>query len=366
MNTFLIIGLHPQGLSMLRILSRAGHHVIAFAISKKAVGNYSKYGDKRIFSTIEDLKRQISDITKSSNEKINCIITDGELLGLIISDYPELYEICNVQSGPLPVIKMLSHKNQMYEFASSCGLDHAKYTLLSEYKPGALKFPVILKRNFEISLFFKVMKIDSEKELSVFIRKINQDDYKHIIVQEYISVAEYIFITFQAYLYKGKRKGYFIGTQERRLSVGLTCFLREINNKELRDIIIMQSSSLLSETQYTGFIEIEYLYNPERNKLVFMEVNTRPCGTHSVLNHKFINLSALYNNIKNPPELIENPQLISWINIARDIKGRFQNREFKNLSQFFTSKYDILDWHDLKPFIFQFLNIFLPGSGKTV
>lgn len=354
MSTFILIGLHPQGLSMLRILSRAGHNVIAFANSKKSIGYYSKFGDKRIFSTIEELKEKISLLAESSDEKINCIITDGELLGSILSDYPELYEICIVQSGPLSLVKMLSHKNLMYEYASERGLNCAKYSLLSDYKAGDLQFPVILKRNYEIPLFFKVMKIDSEQDLSVFIKKILKANYKSIMVQEFINDNSLINISFQGYFIKGVCKCSFICSQERRLVSGITSYLKEINDPAIKNFIIEKVNIFFKDSAYTGFNELEFLYSAKNNELHFIEINTRTCGLHSVLNHKFQNLSALYDNIDNPRDLIENPQILSWINIARDIKARFQTKDFIGLTQFFTSKYDVLDWGDLKPFIFQF------------
>jgi predicted ATP-grasp superfamily ATP-dependent carboligase len=358
MKKFIIIGLTPQGLSMLRILSRAGYPVIAFTDKKKVVGYFSKYGDKRIFSSIDDLKQQIKTIQNGSLGKIGCIITSGKLLALIISEFPELYDICEVQSGPLSLVKMLSHKNEMYEFAEARGLKFAKYILLSNYKPGILEFPVILKLNYEIPIFFKVKKIENETDLSDFIKKIAKDDYNNIIIQEYIEVEKYQFISYQAYILKGKDIGNFSGFQVRRLSIGLTSFIQEITDLALIEIIKIQSSSLFNGTNYTGFVEVEYLFDPESNNLIFMEVNTRPCGTHSVLKYKFSNISALYDDITNPPLLISrSTKPISWINIARDVKARIENKDFTKISQFCTSKYDILDFDDLKPFLYQFFKL---------
>lgn len=353
MSTFLIIGLTPQGLSMLRILSKAGHHVVAFTNSKKSVGYYSKYGDKRIFKSIEDLKEQILYITKYSREKINCIITSGELLARILTDFHELYEICNVQSGPLSLLKILTHKDQMYDFALSRGMRCAKYSLLSTYEPGTLNFPVILKRNYEIPLFFKIKKIDSEPDLFAFIKKITKEDYNHILVQEYIEDNTAINISYQDYFINDIGRCSFICNQERRLNSGITSYLKEIKDATINKMIINEAALFFKGSGYKGFAELEFLYSQKNKKIYFIEINTRTCGLHSVLNHKFANLSALYNNINNPPEIIENPQLITWINIARDIKARLQTKDFNNLFQFFTAKYDILDWHDLKPFIYQ-------------
>lgn len=355
MKTFIIIGLNPQGLSMLRLLSRAGHHVIAFSDSKTAVGFFSKYGDKRLFSTIEELKKQISDLAESSDEKLTCIITSGVLLAWIVSDYPELYELCNVQSGPLPLIKLLAHKNLMYDFASSKGLKCARFVLLSDYRPGALQFPVILKRNYEIHLFFKVKKLNSEAEFREFVKKIDKKDYQNIIVQEFITLENFLNVSYQGYFIDGEAGCVFISDQQRRLSSGITSFIKEIRDKEILEITNKAADAFYKGSGYTGFSELEFLYSIPDKTLYFIEINTRTCGLHSVLVKKYPNLAGLYNEPGNFPAMIENTEQIQWINIARDIRARFQSRDLKHLSQFFTSYYDILDRHDLKPFIYQFL-----------
>ena len=58
-NNVIIIGLTPQGLSVLRVLSRAGVDVVAFYMNKKNVGVHSKYGTKILFNDIHDLKNKI-------------------------------------------------------------------------------------------------------------------------------------------------------------------------------------------------------------------------------------------------------------------------------------------------------------------
>ena len=358
MSTFILIGLNPQGLSMLRILSCSGHNVVAFTDAKKVVGYYSKYGEKRMFSSIDDLKQQIKSIQIGFAKKLNCIITSGKLLALILSEFPEIYDICDVQSGPLPLVKMLSHKNQMYEFASKRRLQCAKYVLLSDYKENSLKFPVILKRNIETPLFFKVKKINTEKEFFLFIRKIKKEDYRHILIQEFISDKEILNISFQGYFKNAECLCSFICNQERRLNSGITSFLKEINNPKIINLISNVSLEFFKNTEYTGFAELEFIYSEITNELYFIEINARTCGLHSALNSKFKNISILYDDLDNQTKLQNKSTLpVQWINITRDIRARLQLKDFKNLSQFFTSKYDILDWHDLKPFFYQFLKL---------
>lgn len=355
MKPFILIGLTPQGLSMLRLLSRAGYKVIAFTNTKSAVGYGSKYGEKYVFNSIEDLKTSITKITGEYEGKLHCIITSGELLSFVLNGYPELYDLCEVQSGPLELIKMLSNKKKMYEFAASKGLNCAKHTILRDYVSGELSFPVILKRNIEVPLFFKTKKIESEEELTRFMLKIERHNFQHILVQEYITIEKFKEISIQAYLHQGEMKGCFLCYQERRLSSGITSFLKEVKEPDVLAMVTEKTRTFFSNTGYTGFCELEFIYDLNTRDLHFIEVNTRACGLHSVLNKKFSNLQEVLLHIDNPPELESRSGTISWINVGRDVKARIQKKDIKNLLQFFTSKHDIWDINDLKPFFYQII-----------
>lgn len=355
MSKIVIIGLTPQGLAMLRMLSRAGYDVIAFTKTKKAVGYYSKYGIKKIFDSTFDLKQQIEQIVKNSDAKVRCIITSGELLAMIIEEFPELYELCDVESGPLELIRTLSYKDRMYTFAQSRGLKCAKFKILSEYTSGDLHFPVILKRNFEIPLFFKVKKISNEEELILFTALISEEDKKYILIQEYIDSRKILNLSYQSYVRNGRFLLNFSCVQERRLSSGITSSLTELNDEKLLSRLNNVGKIFFRDTNYMGFSEIEFIYSKEDDQLYFIEVNTRTCGLQSVLNHKFENISDIYSNSTQQLKLIEGRKNLTWINITRDIKARIQTKDWNNLSQFFTAKKDIFDWKDIRPFIMQFL-----------
>jgi predicted ATP-grasp superfamily ATP-dependent carboligase len=355
MKPIILIGLTPQGLSMLRLLARAGFRVIAFTNTKQTVGYESKYGEKYLFGSAQELQDHIAGIVDDHEDKLNCIIASGELLALILSGFPELYEMCEVQSGPYPLIKMLSNKKMMYDFAQTKGFRSAKHTLLIDYEKGELKFPVILKRNVEVPLFFKTKKVDTKESLNSFIKRIDKNNYRHILVQEFIIIKNFKDISLQAYLFRGEIKATFLCYQERRLKIGITSFLKEIDDEKISLMITQKCRTFFEETEYTGFCEFEFMYDLDTEELYFIEINTRTCGLHSAFVHKFSDLHELYHNIDHPPVLKGKPGTISWINIARDIKARFQNKDIKNLSQFFTSKYDILDFSDLKTFFYQFV-----------
>lgn len=357
----ILIGLTPQGLSLLRVMSRAGLHVVAFTMSKSVVGYYSKYGEKNLFKNIEDLKQQIEGILKTVDYKPVCYIASGELLALILSEYPSLYDVCHVISGTYQTVKNLAHKDIMYQIALSKGLNVAKFFTLDKYIEGSLNYPLYIKRNYEIPLFFKAACISSKGELNVYLNKITDKSiYQHIILQEHycIPINELVEISCQVYFVNGQPKGFLITDQKRRLNQGLTSIIEEITDKELLKKVIDLATNFMADIDYTGFAEFEFAYNKVTGVFFFIEVNTRTCGLQSSLNYKFKNLKEVFLNPFNPPVLESNSEPVVWMNIMRDIKVRFEKRYFKHfIKDLFRTKYDVLDFHDMRPFFAQLMKL---------
>ena len=356
---YIILGLTPQGLSVLRILGRAGADVTAFCSSKHNVGYHSRYGEKVVFSDIDELKQKIREIVKSAQTKPICYITSGELLAAVLREYKELYKECDVLSGPYSVIEMLAHKDKMYEYAIAKGFRVARYATLDKEDVGALQFPLFLKRNYEIPLFFKAVKINSQEEFKHYFERIPVECRKDVIAQEFINipVCNLLNITCQGFWVEGKCAGLFVANQKRRLRKGITSYIEEITDKALHDKMSKLVFEFMGELKYYGFAEFEFMYDRKTEVLWFIEVNTRTCGLQSAIVHKFKDLQRLVLNPYDFFELSKTDNPIHWMNIQRDIRARLENNNWKNIGDIFTSKYDILDMHDLLPFFMQFIKI---------
>lgn len=355
-KTILILGLTPQGLSLLRLLSRNGVSVIAFYHSKKNVGTWSKYGRKIYFESIDHLKRLIKEELKNSYKPL-CYITSGEILAMILRDYPELYEICDVISGPYSVINILSHKDQMYEFAQRKGLKVASYLTLDKVENHDLSFPIFIKRNYEIPLFFKAAIIRNGEELNYYLDKIRPIERKDVILQEFIQIPseDLLEISSQVFYSEGIAKGMLIMSQKRRLNKGLTSYTEEIDDLSLQDKVGQLCLDFMSGCKYTGFAEFEFMHNKKTGELFFVEVNTRTCGLQSSFVYKFENVCDVILNPHHAPLLRPRMKKVRWMNIQRDIRARFQKNNYHNIFDIFHSCFDILDFHDIKPFFRQFL-----------
>ena len=358
MKPIIVIGLTPQGLSVLRVLSMAGHNVIAFYQNKKNIGVKSKFGTKIQFADSGDLRRLIRETASKYNGKLLCYITSGELLAMILREYKELYDICDVISGPFETIEKLAHKDIMYQIAISKGFKVAKHYTLDKFSEGDLEFPIFMKRNYEIPLFFKATIIEDKKEFDSYMSRIKEKEKKDILVQEFINIPSknLMEITAQAFFSCGKMLGVFIANQERRLKKGLTSYIEEITDTEILSHISTLVQEFMLDLKYTGFAEFEFMYNTENKELYFVEVNTRTCGLQSSLYHKWSNLDDVLSNPYNAPILVpRSNKPLRWMNISRDIRVRIQRKNFRNIFDIFRSKYDIFTLSDIKPFISQFL-----------
>lgn len=354
---YIILGLTPQGLALLRTLGESGADVTAFCTSKKNVGYHSRYGKKICYRDIDELRIFIRDIVLSVDTKPICYITSGEILAAVLREYKELYDECEVFSGPYRVVEMLAHKDKMYEYAIRHEFRVAQYATLDKYNDGCLKFPLFLKRNYEIPLFFKTVKVCTPEEMQSYMRKIPQENFKDVIAQEYIDIpyTRLINITCQGFFVNGRCAGIFIANQKRKLSKGLTSYIEELKEGKVTIQIGQQVKAFMGKLDYCGFAEFEFMYDADLDDLYFIEVNTRPCGSQSALHHKFSNILEV---ILRPDEFITLKPTVGclhWMNIQRDVRARFEAKRFDHLGDIFKSKYDILDKKDLSPFFRQFL-----------
>ena len=355
--TVIVLGLTPQGLSVLRVLSRRGVNVYAFGTSEKQVGYHSRYGIKKIFHSVLELKTSIGTILSDLSYKPLCYITSGEILALVLRDYPELYQQCDVISSPFDVVNKLAHKDQMYAMAIRCGFKVADYVTLDRYNSNILSFPLFVKRNYEVSLGFKTAIVNDAQELTRLCDKIPQIRRPDVLLQQIISIpkSDLLEVSAQCFFSRGKLRGCLVADQRRRLKKGLTSYLVELPHDNFFTKISELTQSFMSGLNYTGFAEFEFMYDKRNRLLYFIEVNTRTCGLQSSLDCKFSNIGDVMLNPYNAPMLQERKGLIHWMNIQRDIRVRFESRDFSNLGAIFSSSFDVFDVKDIKPFIFQFV-----------
>ncbi len=353
---YIVIGGTPQGLEVVRLLGRAGVEPYVFCRNKHQVAYHSKYGTKMLYETAEQLRIQIEQIADSETNKPICFICSGEALALILRQYPDLYTTCRVFAGPFDFVEQMAHKDLMYTRAIEKGLHIAPFVTLDKCNPEELNFPVIVKRNYEIELFFKVAYIDNIGQFRDLISKIPQQAYPDIIIQRRIDIHENSLreISCQGYFVDGKMIGCLAAFQVRKSDTGLTAYIEEIEDTGLYQKVKSIAADFINGSTYNGFAEFEFMLNTQSGELHFMEVNTRTCGEQSSMHLKYENIADAFLYPGQDIALRERPGRVRWMNIARDVKIRLQKKDFKNLSQIFHAGFDVFDTRDIMPFIRQF------------
>lgn len=352
-----ILSLRKQSLPIIRALAKIGKYRIYCFVDQrkeKEEAEFTRYGEKIYFSSIDNLRRQLHELQKQYSYKLHIFITSAYLLTEIREEFREIYEEFCVYSSPLKWIDSFTDKARMYAFVEKYGVKTAAYVLLSDYTEGCLKFPLVLKRNLEHILSFKTKLVFSQEELECFISNM-PDKKEHIIVQELVQGNKEIDLSYQGYIYKGKSIGSIVLNEVRHFPEGISCFLKEVTGK-LKNEVTRNSECFLEDTDYTGFIQIDYKYLELENRLVIMDINTRTPASHSAFSYKFRNYTDLFKDLQNPTAILHaRKKLVSWTNLASECILAIKTRNYKCLYESLVSKWDLWSWKDPVPFIMSFL-----------
>lgn len=352
MKPIVLIGLQPQSLALLQCFGRVRSDLHVFIDSRagKCFEEFSRYGKKYYFFDMESLSDGLKRLQVKYVEKLDIFITCAYLLTEIRVDYRSIYDEYNVYSSPLSWVDLFSTKNKMYDYTRTFGVETMPYKVLTEYKHGDLKFPLILKRNVEFFLSFKTKLINNEEEFDAFVREM-PDNPEYVIVQEQIKDSSQIDLALHAYVHKGEIMGSFVVKEVRHCPPGISTFLRELD-KHTSEIITKISKEFLSQTDFSGFVQIDYKYIVDTETPIIMDINTRTPASHSAFHTKFTNWKEFYACIPDKPcKLIPRENRISWVNIIGDIRARFKEKNFKGLGNCIGASWDVFCMQDPLPFI---------------
>lgn len=351
-----IIGKGEMALALLQGFGRTKRDVHYFIDKRGIIMNYSefsRYGVKHYFYSIEQLILELSKLQCEYYSKLSVFIASSPLLTEIRLNSREVFEKFNVFPNPLKWVDLFSTKDRMYAYAAANGINISRYKLLTEYKHGDLNFPLILKRNVELDLSFKAKVVYNEDEFDDFIKE-RQDEYSFIIVQEFISDENLRDISFRAFFSHGQMTGGFAVEEKRNYPIGVSTYIEEIGHC---DSAVLQETTtkLFAQTEYTGFVEVGYKYSSETRIPYILDVNPRTPHTHDVFNRKFTNITDFYSTIDTcPVKLKPKSELISWINPIRDMKIHYKRIGFTTFVKQLTRSYwggGIYDWTDFFMFI---------------
>lgn len=356
-RAFVILGLRKQALPIVRAISRyLNVDIYCFVDTRfpKEEAYYTRYGVKIKFSSISDLQIELKTLQHRYKLKLYVFIIAAYLLTEIRENFRSIYDEYDVSSSPLKWIDIFTDKLKMYSYVEKFHIETSPAIMLTQYEQGCMRFPLILKRNVEHYLSFKTKLVVNEEELRNFVDWM-PDKHEYVLVQELVWGKIVQDFSFQAYVFNGIIKGDLVLEEVRHYPAGISCFLKELGDGTLKSRIIAYSESFLKGIEYSGFIQIDYKYVEDNNRLVIMDINTRTPASHSAFAHKFTNYAQLFAELDNPPILQPKKKMIKWVNVMSDIKWHIKERKYKGIFSFMCATWDLWSWKDPMPFCMSIL-----------
>ena len=351
----MILGLAPQGLFLLRELCKTGQKVIAVGL-KGSAGLHSKYGYRIAIKNLDELEEIFS---KFLHEAIKVNITSDPFLNYLVDREHDIFHkyqcMPNYKSATI-----FSDKLSTEKLARKLGICCQKSFRLNKIDIDTYDtYPSIVKWNRRyVGEKFKTILIRSVEDLRKI--KFQNNSSNNLIVQRYIPGRPDSDVSYGGYFSNGAEQLYIIIKQKRQYPYpnGLASFVEEYHGKFAEEIWRI-SKTILKETNYSGFVEVEFRIDKKDNKVFLLEVNPRACGWIKIIKRKYGNLFTTQNVA---PRINKNVTA-RWVNIARDL-GAIIDTLKKNpqevvlrelLSDYLRNPIrDIFEFSDPIPFICQF------------
>ena len=299
----IIIGDHIQALGMVRIAKRNNLRVILFCSYPLALPRFSRYTDK--YSVYKDASNFYYLFNKYESLCPDTLIipTDDITISLIMQRYDyfkkyfllalaskesteicynkiNTYKLCNDLDIPCPKSYFPTEEEQIYKIISE------------------LQFPVIIKPAIMHKLFKatgkKVYLCRSEDELISNYRKItNLIPKDEVIIQEYLRGGPKVLYSYGTVAFRGNILSGFGANRIRQkpMDFGVaTTFAKSVNIEEIKEY----STIILNKIEYSGFAEVEFMFDNKVNKYKLLEINPRSWKWHTIANKLNIDLLKDY------------------------------------------------------------------------
>jgi len=285
MPPVIVLGLSPNGLSIVRSLEPFGMSLIGIARNKMEIGRHSRYLTAIVILENDSDSHILKALTKirySCNEKPILLFENDFFVSFADRNRSPLNELFEFNIHPNKFSEVFSNKNSMVDLAQNFGLNTPKTVLFfdnqicfSELQK--ITFPCVLKpinsnvKNWEIGK--KIVIVANYLELSEFLRSRTYLSGK-IIIQESISGSDSDI--FQCHEYCNKKQEILDICITRKIhqyrpKYGVGSKVISYYSSRLQNYV----SKFLSDIGYTGAISIEFKFDRKQNKLFFIEMNPR-------------------------------------------------------------------------------------------
>jgi len=382
-----ILGLYDTGLYVGQTFGRLGIQVFGFDHNIKHYGFKSKYirpirVKNPLYYPLEVLNTLIAK-SKEFIEKPCLIPTSDEYLEFIAKFYDLLTNFFDFITPPPEVILKILNKYSQIEMAIKSKLNvplsfviKSNFDLVNVIKNYNFNYPVIIKPYNPITwknkLNYKAFLVDNKYKLfRIGKRLLNINE--SFIIQRCVSRNVTHHYEYNALCLDGRIMMSL--TTKRFLEyppfVGSGCIVGTCFNKDIEQL----GRKFILKNQIEGFCNIEFRYDPIKDKYYFIEINSRvwlQIAHTNIIGYNF--LLTYYNFLTQKEKIfcLENfknsflyDKKILWIDLINLFKSflfydRFSVRKLIKL--LFLSKisdFGLLKYDDIKPFISAIKNEFL-------
>ncbi|MFZ2800413.1 MAG: hypothetical protein WAZ30_09345 [Syntrophorhabdus sp.] len=285
MNKFIgviVIEGHVQGLANTRLLGKVGIPVIVVD-KADCVARYSKYCRKYFrcpdYQT-DEFANFLLRLHKTEGLQDWLLLPSNDHAVYTISKNKARLANCyKVITEDIEVIERIYNKRELLQLALGAGIPIPSTFFPLEENPDSvdLRYPVLIKGNNGLSFYkrwrHKAIAAENDSDLQRLLR--NQlagvRPYEYF-VQELIP-DKYKTVSVTVFAVKGEVYSHWAGVKLRShpISFGTATCCQSVYDAEMLEL----SKKLISELNYTGVCEIEWLRDPRDNEPKLIEINAR-------------------------------------------------------------------------------------------
>ena len=374
-KNLIVLGNHVQALGICRQAGSLGFNIILFNRSSISISRFSKYCTS--FKKFIDRKDLLKQLENKMYFGSFIVATNDELVHFLVDNYSILKMNYHIPFEDPDVIKNCLNKRYTYALARNAGINIPESNFpdnIDELNSVAdsVTFPVILKpaimHTFHAMTGKKALLCNNKQELvnnyHSFIKNNPPDE---VIIQEFIPSGPKELFSLGAFCHKGRIISGFMANRQRQNPMTFgnsTCYARTVYKEE----ILQASKKILFEMNYSGFCEVEFMFDNVSQEYKLLEINARPWKWHSLANKAGLNFIDNWVHIVEKREIkatISRKENMIWVENITDIyisfmeilKGRLSLAEYiKSLS--YEKEFAVYSIHDPLPSIMYIL--FLP------
>lgn len=284
----IIIGGHIQALGIARQAHQLGIDVILYLTETFSVARWSNAVSHTIHGTLDAF---INNISAYRNSNTLLVPTGDDAIMFLNSHRNELSDNFILGIPHDAIITTFGDKRKTADFTQKHGIPHPKCfcpNTIEELASEApyLTYPVVLKPSvmytFHRIFGKKAFLCNTSVELINRAKAISEHfPINQLIVQEFLEGGPKHLYSYGVYAVDGVPVVWIVANRIRQnpmdfgnsTTFAITCDIPEVE-KTAKD--------LLAITKYTGFAEIEFMYNRHSNRYELLEVNTRLWKWHTI------------------------------------------------------------------------------------